>query len=86
MSLPTLLSPREIRKTLFTWHNQTVVPLLDNTKKASLQAVHTSFVNTGIDNMTNMMSINEFASKYNVLNEFASKYNVLYNSVSSDPT
>ena len=37
--------PREMRETLFTRHNQTVVPLLENTKKASLQAVHTSFVN-----------------------------------------
>ena len=43
---------REMKKTLFTGHNQTVVLLLANTKKASLQAVHTSFVNTAIDNMT----------------------------------
>ena len=44
--------PREMKETLFTRHNQTVVPLLANTKQASLQAVHTSFVNTAIDNMT----------------------------------
>ena len=44
--------PREMTETLFTRHNQTVLPLLANTKKASLQAVHTSFVNTEIDNMT----------------------------------
>ena len=44
--------PKEIKETLFTRHNQTVVPLLENTKKASLNVVHTSFVNTAIDNMT----------------------------------
>ena len=44
--------PREMKETLFTKHNQTLVPLLANTKKASLQAVHTSFVNTAIDNIT----------------------------------
>ena len=38
--------PRKIKETLFTRHNQTVLPLLANTKKASLQAVHTSFVNS----------------------------------------
>ena len=43
---------REMKETLFTRHNQNVLPLLANTKKASLQAVHTSFVNTAIDNMT----------------------------------
>ena len=42
--------PREMKETLFTRHNQTEVPLLANTKKASLHAVHTSFVNTAIDN------------------------------------
>ena len=44
--------PREMKESLFTTHKQTVLPLLANTKKASLQAVHTSFVNTEIDNMT----------------------------------
>ena len=44
--------PREMKETLFTRQNQTVVPLLANTKKASLQVVHTSFVNTAKDNMT----------------------------------
>ena len=39
-------------------HHQTVVPLLANTKKASLQAVHTSFVNTSIDNMTDNRVLN----------------------------
>ena len=42
--------PREMKETLFTMHNQTVAPLLANTKKPSLQALHTSFVNTAIDN------------------------------------
>ena len=50
--------PREMKETLFTRHNQTVVPLLANTKKASLQAVHTSFVNTAIDNMTENRVLN----------------------------
>ena len=55
MSVTT--SPRWIihrgkwRRHVFTMHNQTVVPLLSNTKKASLHAVHPSFVNTAIDNM-----------------------------------
>ena len=38
--------------------NQTVVPLLANAKKASLQAVHTSFVNTAIDNMRDNRVLN----------------------------
>ena len=50
--------PRQMKETLFTMHNQTVVPLLANTKKASLQAVHTSFVNTAIDNMTDNRVLN----------------------------
>ena len=50
--------PREMKETLFTRHNQTAVPLLANTKKASLQAVHTSFVNTAIDNMTDNRVLN----------------------------
>ena len=49
--------PREMKETLFTIH-QTVLPLLANTKKASLQAVHTSFVNTAIDNMTDNRVLN----------------------------
>ena len=50
--------PREMKETLFTRHNQTVVPLLSNTKKKSLQAVHPSFVNTAIDNMTDNRVLN----------------------------
>ena len=50
--------PREMKETLFTRDNQTVLPLLANTKKASLQAVHTSFVNTAIDNMTDNIILN----------------------------
>ena len=44
--------PREMKEILFTKHNQTVLPLLANTKKESLRALYTSFVNTAIDNMT----------------------------------
>ena len=50
--------PGEMKKTLFTRHNQTVLPWLDNTRKASRQAVHTSFVNTAIDNMTDNRVLN----------------------------
>ena len=50
--------PREMKETLFTRHNQTVVPFLANTKKTSLQPVHTSFVNTAIDNMTDNRVLN----------------------------
>ena len=50
--------PREMKETLFTRHNQTVLPLLANTKKESLQVIHTSFVNTSIDHMTDNRVIN----------------------------
>ena len=50
--------PREMKETLFTRHNQTVVPLQANTKKASLRAVHTSFINTEIDKMTDNRVLN----------------------------
>ena len=50
--------PREMKETLFTRHNQTVVPLLANTKKAALQSVHSSFVNTAIDNMADNRVLN----------------------------
>ena len=44
--------PREMKETIFTRHNQTVLPLLANNEKDTLQAIHTSFVNRAIDNMT----------------------------------
>ena len=47
-----------MKNTLFTRHNQTVVPLLANTKKALLRAVHTSFVKTAIDTMTDNRILN----------------------------
>ena len=50
--------PREMKETLFSRHNQTVVPLLANTKKALLQAVHALLVNTAIDNMTDNRVLN----------------------------
>ena len=50
--------PREMKESLFTMHNQTVVLSLANTKKASHQAVHISFVNTAIDNMTDNRVLN----------------------------
>ena len=50
--------PKEMKETLFTRHNQTVVPLLADTKKLSLQAVHTSFVNAAIDKITDNRVLN----------------------------
>ena len=50
--------PREVRETLFARHGRAVVPLIANTKKASLQAIQTSFVNTAIDNMTDNRVLN----------------------------
>ena len=44
------LPPREMKETIFTRHYQTVLPLLANNKKDTPQALHTSFVNTAIDN------------------------------------
>ena len=47
----------EMKETLFTRHSQTVLPLLANTKKDSLQAIHILFVNTAID-MTDNRELN----------------------------
>ena len=52
------LPPREMKETIFTRHNQTVLPLLANNRKDTLQAVQTSFVNTAIDNMKNNRVLN----------------------------
>ena len=49
--------PREMKETLFTRHNQTVLPLLV-TKKESLQGIHTSIVNTAIYSMTDNRVLN----------------------------
>ena len=45
------LPPREMKETIFTRHYQTVLPLLANNRKDTLQALHTSFINTAIGNM-----------------------------------
>ena len=45
------LPPREMKETIFTRHYQTVLPLLANNRKDTLQALHTSFVNTAIGNI-----------------------------------
>ena len=50
--------PREMKETIFTRHNQTVLPLLANNGKDTLQALHTSFVNTAIDNMKDNRELN----------------------------
>ena len=45
------LPPREMKETIFTRHYQTVLPVLVNKRKDTLQEPHTAFVNTAIDNM-----------------------------------
>ena len=50
--------PREMKETIFTRHNQTMIPLLANIKKDTLQALHTSFVNTAIDDMMDNRELN----------------------------
>ena len=49
---------REMKETIFTRHNQTVLPLLANNRKDTLQPLHTSFVNTAIDNMKDNIVLN----------------------------
>ena len=51
------LPPREMKETIFTRH-QTVLPLLANNRKDTLQALHTSFVNTAIGNMMDNRVLN----------------------------
>ena len=51
------LPPREMKETHFTRHNQTVLPLLAN-RKDTLQALHTSVVNTTIDNIKDNRVLN----------------------------
>ena len=53
------LPPREMKGTIFIRHNQTVFPLLANNRKDALQALHTSFVNTAIDNMKDNRVLNK---------------------------
>ena len=45
------LQRREMKETIFSRHYQTVLPLLTNNRKDTLQALHASFVNTAIGNM-----------------------------------
>ena len=47
-----------MKETIFTRHNQTVLPLLANNRKDTLQALNTSFVNTAIDNMKDNRVLN----------------------------
>ena len=51
------LPPRGMKETIFTRHNQTVLPLLAN-NSPTLQALHNSFVNTAIDNMKDNRVLN----------------------------
>ena len=58
--------PREMKETIFTRHNQTVLPLLANKKKDTLQVTHTSlFVNRAIGNMTDNRVLNNRAPPIN---------------------
>ena len=52
------LPPMEMKETIFTRHYQTVSPLLANNRKDTLQALHTSFVNTAIGNMKDNRVLN----------------------------
>ena len=52
------LPPREMKETIFTRHYQTVLPLLANNRKDTVQALHTSFVNTAIGNMKDNRVLN----------------------------
>ena len=53
------LPPRKwMKETIFTRHYQTVSPRLANYRKDTLQALHTSFVNTAIDNMKDNRVLN----------------------------
>ena len=52
------LPPREMKETIFTIHYQTVLRLLANNRKDTLQALHTLFVNTAIDNMKDNRVLN----------------------------
>ena len=47
-----------MKETIFTRHNQTVLSLLANSRKDTLQTLHTSFVNTAIDNMKDNRVLN----------------------------
>ena len=49
---------REMKETIFTRHYQTVLPLLANNGKDTLQALHTSFVHTAIDIMKDNRVLN----------------------------
>ena len=52
------LPPREMKVTIFTRHYQAMLPLLANNRIDTLQALHTSFVNTAIDNMKDNRVLN----------------------------
>ena len=52
------LPPREMKETIFTRHYQTVLPLLANNRKDTLQELHTSYINTAIGNMKDNRVLN----------------------------
>ena len=50
-------STKGMKEPIFTRHDQTVLPLLANTMKDTLHAIHTLFVNIAIDNMTDNIGL-----------------------------
>ena len=54
-----------MKETIFTRHYQTVLPLLANNRKDTLQALHTSFANTAIGNMKDNRVLNIRPSSIN---------------------
>ena len=60
--------PREIKETIFTRHNQSVLPLLANNK-----ALHSSFINTAIDNMKDNRVLNNRPTPINDEETFLSR-------------
>ena len=52
------LPPTDMKETIFTRHYQTVLPLLANNRKYTLQARHISFVSTAMGNMKDNRVLN----------------------------
>ena len=53
------LPPWEMKETIFTRHNQTVLLLLPNNREDTLQEIHTSFVNIAIANIQDNRVLNK---------------------------
>ena len=62
-----------MKETIFTRHNQTVLPLLTNNRKDTLEALYTSFVNTAIENMKDTRVLNNRSPPINDEETFLSR-------------